>query len=84
MVAALAAFAWGAYLLSISLLPKWNETIKLTEQRDALESQVSELKAEVEGFKTKQSRFATDAAFVERVARQHGRSTPNEIVFVFE
>lgn len=78
------SLAGGAYFFFISLLPKTKETSQLTAQRDALEAEVSALKAEVEGYRTKQDRFATDSAFVERVARQNGRSTPNEIVFVFE
>ncbi len=77
-------FAAGVYLFVTSLLPRMNESRKLTDQRNALEAEVAALKAEVDDFKSKQDRFATDAAFVERVARQNGRATPDEVVFVFE
>lgn len=73
----------GYYVVSW-LFPSWKSVRQLTDRRIALESSVATLQAEVNDYKRRQDRFATDPAFVERIARENGRSAPGEIVFVFE
>ena len=56
----------------------------LQAQRDGLEESVGKLRAQIADYKHRQDRFQTDAAYVERVAREQGRVVPNEIVFKVE
>ena len=51
---------------------------------EELQEQIDSRKREIERLVENQSRFKTDADFVERIARQNHRVLPGELVFIFE
>ncbi|MGI6496289.1 MAG: FtsB family cell division protein [Kiritimatiellia bacterium] len=64
--------------------PLYYRVQKQAAERDELAKSVARIRMELADYQHRQDRFETDAAYVERVARESGRVVPNEIVFVVE
>jgi cell division protein FtsB len=82
-------FSWIALvvLIAISLvcafLPKCHQLRELQRQKAQLEAENRQAAAQTQELQAKEGRFRSDAAFVERVAKENGMLKPDEIVFRF-
>lgn len=82
-------FAWIVLIILFGIglvcvfLPKYNSLCELQRRKAELQEQNRQTAALTTEFQLKQERFRTDAAFVERVARETGMVKPDEIVFHF-
>ena len=82
-------FAWGALLvlcaigLILIFIPKINEMRELRERREAFEKETAATRDAIRERMIKLERFADDAAFVERTAREEGMIKTNEVLFRF-
>ena len=66
-------FAWPTYRRGQSL-----------RRQDAeLTARIERKQREIAKLRENQKRFLVDSAFVEHIARQHGRVHPGELVFIF-
>lgn len=80
VTALICVVAGGLFLVP----PKVSQMRKLESQRNEMMRKIEHKTHEIEQFKNKQHRFASDPEFVEYVARQNKRVRPNELVFIFD
>jgi len=64
--------------------PKFNHLRKMQKDKNELKKENQRLENEIAELRTKQERFTSDPAFVERTAKEMGMIRTNEIVFKFE
>lgn len=65
------------------MYPNFRDSEALKRQNAELQARIDRKKAEIAQLKANQSRFHTDADFVETIARQNHRVFPGELVFLF-
>lgn len=82
-------FAWGLLLVVIVVgvicifLPKCHFLRSMQRKKEQLASENRDIQVAVSEFRSKQDRFNTDPAFVERTAREEGMIKPDETLFKF-
>lgn len=82
-------FAWIIIFASLVMalicvfIPKTHAYQSLQKRKEMLEQGNNQIEAKVRELRQKQKRFQTDAAVVERVAREHGMAMPGETIFKF-
>lgn len=79
--------AWGILLVLCAIgivcafVPESRRLHGLQETRRALEEENRRIDAHIKDLQTRQARFDSDPAFVERTARELGMAKPHETVF---
>ena len=76
-------------IVSVSIMvkcafPKYRSWRENLAQRDALQAEVDDVRAQITQTKRNIDRFKTSPYFVERLARTNHRVADNEIVFIFQ
>ncbi len=66
------------------LVPQYRHLCALQRQRDDLRQENERIQEMIVDLRRKQERFKSDAAFVERTARERGRVKDDEVVFRFK
>ncbi len=65
-------------------VPKWEEYKQLQAKQHSLSVENANKVELTKQLKTKQERFSTEPAFVERTAREAGMVTKDEVVYKFK
>jgi len=82
-------FAWGVLLVLVTIgllgvfMPKCNRLKELQRRKAALLEENRRTDTRTKELRLKEERFASDAKFVERTARETGMVKPDETVFKF-
>ena len=88
-LATISKLAWGLLLvlclvgLSCLFIPKLQALRELHRRKEEVQSENLSTESRIRDLRTKRERFASDPAFVERVARESGMLKSDETVFKF-